>query len=284
MLILCPNCDTQFSVPDGAIGEKGRTLKCAKCAHKWFYKPESKMAPETTHIADEAGSDSGVDIASIAATLESSLSSGGREELGASGEQREPRFEAARSPSPKDFAMEDDAPPRPNLFAETPQPIPDVFTRSRETRSRSGGGLGTVLVLLVVVLAAVGGALVYFQDKVIAVVPEAAPVYQTVGLRSESVGAGLIFRNYSSERPVQDGNEVLIVRGIIANTTDKQRDIPMLRLVLFDKADGKLQEKVVRPPAASLDAGGTVGFRIALDQPNPEAVRFELTFTAGEGR
>ncbi|HLO78900.1 MAG TPA: zinc-ribbon domain-containing protein, partial [Magnetospirillum sp.] len=39
MLISCPNCATNFSVPDKALGQSGRTLKCAKCGHKWFQSP-----------------------------------------------------------------------------------------------------------------------------------------------------------------------------------------------------------------------------------------------------
>ncbi|CCG41759.1 zinc-ribbon domain-containing protein [Magnetospirillum molischianum] len=39
MLITCPNCGTNFSIPDAALGTEGRKLKCAKCEHKWFQAP-----------------------------------------------------------------------------------------------------------------------------------------------------------------------------------------------------------------------------------------------------
>ena len=39
MLITCPACGTNFSIPDSALGTSGRKLKCAKCAHKWFQTP-----------------------------------------------------------------------------------------------------------------------------------------------------------------------------------------------------------------------------------------------------
>ena len=232
-------------------------------------------------VEAESAAESGFDVSDIAAELQASLGA-------AMAERSEPdfdpapdrRFESSPGPSPKDFAMDDDGPSRSRLFAEKQQPIPDVFTKAREPRPPRGKGIGLFFLLLAVTLAVIGGAAVYFQDRVIALLPEAGAMYEMVGLRNETIGAGLIFRNYSSERPVQDGNEVLIVRGIIANTTDRQREVPLLRLALFDKADVKLQERVVKPPAGSLEAGGTVGFRIALEQPRPEAVRFELTFTA----
>lgn len=51
MIISCPSCSSKFAVKSEAIGEKGRNVKCAKCAHKWFQKPDEK-ALEATKKAD----------------------------------------------------------------------------------------------------------------------------------------------------------------------------------------------------------------------------------------
>ncbi len=39
MKINCPNCATGFSVPETALGPRGRKLKCVRCGHLWHQEP-----------------------------------------------------------------------------------------------------------------------------------------------------------------------------------------------------------------------------------------------------
>jgi len=45
MIIECTNCNKKFEVDPELIPEKGRSIQCGSCDHKWFYKKESQ---ETT--------------------------------------------------------------------------------------------------------------------------------------------------------------------------------------------------------------------------------------------
>ena len=38
MIIECINCNKKFEVDPDLIPEKGRSLQCGSCGHKWFYK------------------------------------------------------------------------------------------------------------------------------------------------------------------------------------------------------------------------------------------------------
>lgn len=168
------------------------------------------------------------------------------------------------------------------MRARQPESMPDMFSPAKPKKPLPRRPGGTILWVMVGLLVLAGAAcgLYFFQDRLIDHWPTLAKYYEMVpGARREEVGAGLSFRNYNSERLVQDNNEVLIVRGVIANGTEQKHDIPLLRLALY-KGTEMLQEKVVSPPQQSLDGHATVGFKVTLEQPHPEATRFEVTFIA----
>jgi predicted Zn finger-like uncharacterized protein len=82
MIITCPNCSTNFSVPQKAIGEAGKKVKCTKCAHIWFQEPikvkkmdidellkvEHQPVPENSNLPVKRIS-SGVRLSLIAASV-----------------------------------------------------------------------------------------------------------------------------------------------------------------------------------------------------------------------
>lgn len=43
MQIQCTQCSARYVVPDQAIGDKGRTVRCAGCHHSWFVAPPSGL-------------------------------------------------------------------------------------------------------------------------------------------------------------------------------------------------------------------------------------------------
>ncbi len=44
MLIVCPTCSTSYEVTLAALGEKGRSVRCANCKNTWFATPEDAEA------------------------------------------------------------------------------------------------------------------------------------------------------------------------------------------------------------------------------------------------
>ena len=68
MLIACPACQTRYDVPPGALGENGRTVRCAQCGNSWFAAPDAiaDPAPVAADDADTAGLPDGENAAAPA--------------------------------------------------------------------------------------------------------------------------------------------------------------------------------------------------------------------------
>jgi predicted Zn finger-like uncharacterized protein len=43
MILTCPECATSYSVPDEALGAKGRRVRCQSCGHQWLATPEEPL-------------------------------------------------------------------------------------------------------------------------------------------------------------------------------------------------------------------------------------------------
>ena len=277
MLVTCPHCSTHFKVPEGALGPKGRTMKCARCAHVWKAMPTPKReeipleAPAAADLRRELPLDDVTKMMFAEHDMAGDLTLAKMDAEGFAGEGTERLEEGEEDP----FAQMSEL-----MRARKPESMPDMFEAPipKPVPKRKGGVI-LWIVPLFILLAAIAAGLYYLQSRLIDHWPFLAKYYEMAGVRQEEVGAGLSFRNYNSERLVQDNNEVLIVRGVIANGTEQRKEIPMLRLALYNGAN-LLQEKIIAPPQASLDARATVGFKVTLEQPDPNATRFEVTFTA----
>ena len=55
MIIECINCNKKFEVDPELIPEKGRSIQCGSCNHKWFYKKDTQETILETN--DEASLD-----------------------------------------------------------------------------------------------------------------------------------------------------------------------------------------------------------------------------------
>src|SRR5262245_19630242 len=48
MLIVCPSCETSYQITLAALGDAGRTVRCASCKNRWFATPESAVMEAQT--------------------------------------------------------------------------------------------------------------------------------------------------------------------------------------------------------------------------------------------
>ncbi|MBC7907564.1 MAG: DUF3426 domain-containing protein [Rhodospirillaceae bacterium] len=268
-------------MPDKALAPNGRTLKCAKCSHKWF---QTASRPEDDFGLDE----SSFPPPPLRPDPEPERRPMFSADPDVSFDATPPVSAAARAAADLDVDL--DEPPYHNFGSQprgesqgtdldldgVSEPIPDVFSNAPKTKSGTGG---LWFLLFVLLLGGAAGGAYYFQDKIIDLWPPAHDLLNDMNLRREKPGAGLELRNAGTpERFVQNDTEVLIVRGIIANISDRERAVPTMKLVLLDRDKAVVQEKQSQPPVTSLDPGGTAGFRIILERPDANAVEVNVLF------
>ncbi len=66
MRLICPNCDAQYEVADGAIPVAGRDVQCSNCGHAWFQLPPEVEAEQAAEAALFDAPEDVPDIAPVA--------------------------------------------------------------------------------------------------------------------------------------------------------------------------------------------------------------------------
>lgn len=316
MIVNCPNCTARFSLPDGALGSTGRKMKCSQCGHKWHQMPVDDAtddmaapmhadapAPARRPAPVGAGADVPLEMEPGSASpprraampdggdipMESGLGPSSDDDttdldaladmleqgggFGSAGDDGDDSGGTNRGSSDLDSLIN----------AEDPDDIPSMFASPEDddddTGGRKGGRWLKVAVVLLLVLGGLGAGAWFGRMQVVAWVPQAQGLYAMVGLPVQTLGAGLRFQNVAGERVVEDGVDTLIVRGFIANVGGEDREVPHLKLTLYDAQDAPVQSMVSRPPQPTVGADGSAGFRLTLENPPATARRFEVDWT-----
>ena len=165
-----------------------------------------------------------------------------------------------------------------------PEPIPAVFSPDEEDPmvddDLKKGGKGKVIgIAAAVVVIALGAGVFFGRSFIVDLWPGAADIYSMAGLGSEELGAGLDIRDVKSSREVEAGVDVLIVRGVVANVTEEDRMVPMIRVALYDSAGQEVQHVIAPPLKNRLQPGASIGFSAKLPEPSALARRLEVTFS-----
>ncbi len=240
MDVACPNCATRFRIPEGAIGEGGRMVRCSKCQHTWRQEP----LPEEPIEEPEAE-------AAVA--------------------DQEP---AAEPETEEDQAI------RPEVLAaggeiDTPPPIsgdllssqPD-FSSKPDGKAKSGRGLATALWILL--LVAVGGSLAgawYKRDWIVANYPAAEPIYAKLGLLEAEGPPPLVVRDVKSVKRTVDGERRYIITGVIDNTSSEPQPIPPMFGLILGEGGAQLARWDFDAGTDSISGAGSVTFETSIAAP-----------------
>ncbi len=160
-----------------------------------------------------------------------------------------------------------------------PDPIPAVFGTSKDGAEggRSFKGLIIGLVVFLLLGGIIGGS-VFVRETVVLFVPPANAFYDLIGLRVMIPGEGLAIQKSKTTRENQEGKEVIVASGEIANITDEVRPVPMILAQAIDAEEQIVQTKSVSPSKSQLEPGKKINYAIVFKKLVPTARYISVTF------
>ena len=165
MRLTCPNCLTEYDVPDEAIAGRPRTVRCAHCGHQWRHGEVANDAPELDDLTEANPAPEAAPLIDAPPLLPEAMT-----------------VPAVPEPAAPEPAAPEPAAPRPGSAAEealaarkaafVPPPVPP-----RPPRRRSFGPAVIALLSLALVIGALAA-----HRPIMRVWPASAGFYQALGL------------------------------------------------------------------------------------------------------
>ena len=294
MILVCPNCSSRFKVKPEALGDAGRTVRCAKCGNKWHAGQEDLIDPEdvkSLSAATQAGKQPAAKKA--VAQKAAAQKAAGQKSAAPKPEAEEPAEPPPPADAPEDdFADQgpDDAgaeddddlgapPPPPMMDGPEPPPIPseaDFRPRSTVPMRRKSPLAAWIVLFLIVLLS--GAAAYSFQKQIVSLYPPAAKIYHTFGIQVDLLGHGLELPEPEAEAVIDGDKRRLLIKGSMTNTTDETIVIPKLGGVLKDATGGILHEWVFEAEKPEAFPGETIAYESVVEDPPRGATSLEVTF------
>jgi predicted Zn finger-like uncharacterized protein len=299
MLIVCPTCATTYKVKPEALGEAGRTVRCASCKNTWFATPDSAVMEE---VAAAAQADAPAPRAKRAAENivadAAGEASGDFDVENAAGDDPAAAEAMAHVPDVADappIAPDDGSAERaPAAEKFDPGAAEDIETiaarRARHAytdRKQTRTPLQRIfsMPMLIVLLAAILLGALNWRVALVRQFPQTASLFAMLGMPVNL--RGLSFMDVKSRGEFVDGAMVLVIEGTIVNLTPRALEVPRLRFGLRNAAGHEVYAWTALPSKSTLGSGDGLAFRTRLASPPADGrdviVRFFNRRDAGAG-
>lgn len=197
MILTCPDCSTQYSVKDGAIGPNGRTVRCSSCSATWFVSSDADSLALADNIEEEITQVETPTASEPETTIESPL---------------------AHKPHKA----------KPVTGAHVQ--VRDKADRQRRNRRLAGVTMIWMITLGLLLAAAIIGFIM--RQDIVDRNPAMSSIYKA--FRIDVKSQGLDFESPGTSHTIIDGRPVLVINGVIVNRSTKARDIPLVELSLVN--------------------------------------------------
>lgn len=283
MILVCPNCTSRFKVKAEALGDEGRTVRCAKCGHKWHAMPDDLIDPSDLKSLSEATAAPAKKAPAKAAPKKAPA-----KKAPPPPPEPEPVEEAppiddvpeVDEPEPDEEEVEAAPPPPPPMLDDTePPPIPpeeDFVPRNMVPVKRRSPLVAWLVLLVLIILTS--AAAVTFKVSIVTAYPPANKLFSWVGLPVDLLGHGLEISKPQAEAIIENDKRRLVFEGTIENSTDETIRVPKMSGSLLDGTGLELKTWVFSADKPEAFPGESVTYRTEIEDPPRGATNITITF------
>jgi hypothetical protein len=163
------------------------------------------------------------------------------------------------------------AQPIPRFEVPPAVPMPPPSTERQRARSRGMAFLSIVVAFLTGFVL----LFLYMPNDIAQVWPQAASVYEAMGIPVNTVGFKIIA---SHTQELDKAVPVIAIKGQIINETDRERAVPKVRLAVRDQAGKEIYHWTVLADQQRLGPHEQGTFSARLESPPADAVDLEVRF------
>ena len=250
MIIVCPNCETHFSITFSELGDGDRKVRCKRCGKEWL-----QMA-SMLHRASSGNSATSLDTKSVPAKLAVLVERATHQELKDSLKTNSKNISKGKQK-------------RTSLIHRAFRAV--GHAAAIVSRNTGWAGFLAILAVLLVVIA-------LLHDKFIDLVPGTANLYSTVSKAPLYPFVGLEITDIDLQWEYQEGFSVLNVKGKIFNASRKQKIVHTIRVTLLDTNDKELVHWLLEPIPNITKPGEYVDFHTSIRQPPTNSVTALINF------
>ena len=259
-------------MPDGAIPEAGRKLRCSQCKHQWHQLPVTdEPSAEAVSPSPEPEEDA------PAASEDLPEETPEADDIGSPEEEAD--FEAADGEDDttdfSSFGIGDESSDD-DFDAPPIRRRPAIGGSKEPKKKRRSLIIGAIVAVL---LLAVPGTLIGARAPLVAALPAMSPLFDAIGLHVPVTGEFLVIQNVGAWRKLKGDVEVMLIEGEILNDSDKLQTIPVLSSTLEDAAGNVLISAPYTPEETTLLPNDVAKFKFEIPKPDPRATQVTITFS-----
>lgn len=254
MILTCPSCTMRYLVSEGAIGPKGRRVRCAHCGHQWTQDPETGLDAELFGEEPPAFLEQGA----IEDTFEIDVPPPAAEEADF---QSILRKEIEATPIPQ------------GVHPEPDDPVLNQLMKDKKAKVKAGNGERFAgFVTAACVWALIVAALLVLHPQISRAWPPSNLLYDLVGMTPVMPGEGLALDGLQAEL----GEGRIHMKGTILNLRSQDVKVPAVMASIVNDQEQVIDRLLIAPPIARIKPEGQVPFDVVY--PNAPEGATDVTF------